>query len=144
MAYLICCEYPARPPADGSWQLEVQPTLFWFVTLRFARCSSCLGPCFVVCCCFQRDVVALDTALRYRQAQSSVSQHSTAQHSLCSHSRKHTTHGLEPHSANLPDNTPVVARMHRYVSLWHKCVLLSESFGMSCKYTNRTLKLRHS
>jgi len=33
----------------GPQSLKVQPTLFWFVTLQFARCSFSRGPGFDDC-----------------------------------------------------------------------------------------------
>jgi hypothetical protein len=49
VAYLICCEYPAHPPADGSSTAKGSADTVLVSTLLFARCSSSLGPGFVVC-----------------------------------------------------------------------------------------------
>jgi hypothetical protein len=46
MAYLICCEYPAHPPADGSLIAKGSADTVLVVTLRFASCSSCYCPEF--------------------------------------------------------------------------------------------------
>jgi len=46
MAYLICCEYPAHPSADGSSTAKGSADTVLVVTLRFARCPSCYCPEF--------------------------------------------------------------------------------------------------
>jgi hypothetical protein len=44
----------------GPQPLKVQPTLFWFATLLFARCSYPFGPGFEVCCLLHRNVAVVD------------------------------------------------------------------------------------
>jgi hypothetical protein len=59
MAYLICCEYPAHPPADGSSIAKGSADTALFVTLLFACCSFPFGPGFVVCWCLNWNVAAV-------------------------------------------------------------------------------------
>ena len=48
MAYLICCEYPAHPPAYGSSVAKGSADTVLVLTLQLDRCSSCYCPEFVV------------------------------------------------------------------------------------------------
>jgi len=73
-AYLICYEYPAHPPADGSSTAKSSADNVWIVTLRFARCSSSLCPGFDVCCSFLWSVVAVE------QHVDITTQHNTIHH----------------------------------------------------------------
>jgi len=98
MAYLICCEYPAHPPADGSSTAKGSADTVLVVTLQFARCSFSVGPGFVACCCRHRSVATVDwhniglqilTQSSWYHAQHSTAYHTTAQHSTAHHSTAH-------------------------------------------------------
>jgi hypothetical protein len=105
-------------PSSCGWVLTARGSAdtVWFVTLPFARCSSPLGPCFVVCCCFHRSVAAVDTAqccwyhtqfpLCHSQVDSNTLCHSQVDSTpLCSHSRKRTTPVLKSHEMTLANHT---------------------------------------
>jgi len=96
MAYLICCEYPAHPPADGSSTAKGSADTVLVVTLRFARCSFPLDTGFVACCYDTGELQAssdwhntelqiLAHSRRYH-AQHNTAQHNTAQHSTALYS----------------------------------------------------------
>jgi hypothetical protein len=61
MAYLICCKYPAHPPADGSSISKGSTDTVLVLTWRVSRCSSSLDPRIDVllwsqdCCTFRHN-----------------------------------------------------------------------------------------
>jgi hypothetical protein len=103
MAYLICCKYPAHPPADGSSNAKGSADTILVSTIHFARSSSCRSPGFDVCSGWTL-LFPLVCCIQWHDPRK---WHNTLSHTLRWSWQSHTQHNTESQTlrGSLPSHT---------------------------------------